>query len=65
MRICACGLSVTREWNGVRNCVLFSELDMLKLGTSCVVCNRNHTLGRMWTQNFSGKSEFRLLVQNT
>jgi len=31
----------------VRDDVLFSELNMLKLGTSCVVCN--YTLGRMWT----------------
>ena len=47
--ICARGLSVTMDGNDVRNGVLFSEFGVLKLGTSCVVYNHNHTLGRMWT----------------
>jgi hypothetical protein len=46
---CARGLSVTMEGNDVKIGVLFSELNVLKLGTSCVVYNHNRTLGRMWT----------------
>jgi hypothetical protein len=64
VHVCARGLSVTKECKDVSNGVLFSELNVLNLGTSCVIYNHNHTLGRMWTSDFAGKSEFRLLLQN-
>jgi hypothetical protein len=34
------------------------------MGTSCVVCNHKRRLGRMWSYNFAGKSEFCLLLQD-
>ena len=44
--------------------VLFSKLSVLKLGMSCVVYSHNDRLGRMWTYNFAGGSEFQLLLQD-
>jgi hypothetical protein len=45
---CARGSSVTVEGKDVRNGVLFSKLNVLKLGTSCAVYSHNCALGRMW-----------------
>lgn len=44
--------------------VLFSKFGVLKLGMSCVVYSHKDRLGKMWTYNFAGGSEFHLLLQD-
>jgi hypothetical protein len=38
--------------------VVFSELNIIKRGTSCVVYNNRNNVGKiMWISNFAGRSE--------